>query len=84
MLGVSYAFRDLVDSTIAYKSRVRELEEFSRLVVDYLDPAGRQDMCNIECPAYEMCTGKRYCMFGEWAQERAVELGLHKEEPARD
>jgi hypothetical protein len=55
MLGVSYAFRDLIESTIALKDRVKELEEFSRLVVDYLDPAGRQDMCNIECPAYSMC-----------------------------
>jgi hypothetical protein len=80
MLGVSYAFRDLIESTIALKDRVGELEEFSRLVVDYLDPAGRQGMCNIECPAYSMCAGKKYCMFEHWAIERARELGLYGEE----
>lgn len=84
MLGVSYAFRDLIESIIALKDRVGELEEFSMTLVDYLDPAGRQGMCNIECPAYSMCAGKTCCMFVEWAQERATELGLHEEERARD
>ena len=80
MLGVSHSFRDLIDSTIELKDRVGELEEFSRMLVDYLDPAGRQDMCNIECPAYKTCAGKTCCMFDEWAQERATELGLHGDE----
>lgn len=82
MLGVRKAFRDAANYIIALKDRVGELEEFSRMLMDYLDPAGRQDMCNIECPAYSMCMGKTCCMFVEWAQERATELGLHGEERA--
>lgn len=82
MFGVRKAFRDAIDYTIALKDKVGELEEFSRTLVDYLDHAGRQDMCNIECPAYGMCAGRTRCMFDHWAIKRARELGLYGEERA--
>jgi len=52
------------------------LREFAAYLVKYVDPAGYQDICNIECPASTRCRGKPICTFPDWAIEKAKELGI--------
>lgn len=53
-----------------------KLREFASWLVEYVDPAGYQGICNIECPASARCRGKSTCSFPDWAIERAKELGI--------
>lgn len=57
-----------------------ELRGFVSQLLEYVDPAGYQDMCNAECPAREMCTGKAMCAFPDWAVQVAKGLGIEVEE----
>ena len=66
----------LFDKTIELADENARLREFSSSLVEYVDPAGYQDICNVECPASARCRGKSMCEFPDWALEKALELGI--------
>ena len=72
--GVRKAFAAFADEVVSIAKENIELRKLLGSVLEYLDPAGRQDMCNKECPAYEMCAGKTECKFLEWANQKANEI----------
>ena len=71
----SREWREVAEHTQAENA---ELREFAAYLVKYVDPAGYQDICNIECPASTRCRGKSTCSFPDWALEKAKELGVEE------
>lgn len=62
-----------------HAERIVKLEELCSQLMRHLNPAERQDACNRECPAYELCCGSTYCEFTTWVQRAAREVEIEVE-----